>query len=119
MTKKETYVVIRNIVNASTVENKDDMLAFIDHEVELLNRKKSSSAQTAKQIENESIKELILDTLAENNEPMTISQLMKCEGLDYTNQRLSALMKQLVDTDKVVKTSEKRVSYFSLPSIDE
>lgn len=34
-------------------------------------------------------------------------------------QKLSALLKQLVDSNKVIKTIEKRVSYFSLPKEEE
>ena len=43
MTKKEYFALIRTIVEATDREDKAEMLGFIDHEVELLSKKKSST----------------------------------------------------------------------------
>ena len=43
MTKKDWFAEIRGIVAEMEREDKADMLAFIDHEVELLSKKKSST----------------------------------------------------------------------------
>jgi DNA-binding transcriptional ArsR family regulator len=36
------------------------------------------------------------------------------DGLEYSAQKISALLKQLKDTGKVVSVKEKKLTYFSL-----
>lgn len=113
MTKKEMYVAMMNKY-AFTVEEK----AFIEHEIELLERKKTGERKlTATQTENISLKEDILSYLVENsNRIFTVSELIKeVDTLnELSNQKVSALMTQLKEEHKVVKTIEKRKSYFSI-----
>lgn len=116
MTKKEMFAVVRGIVEASE-QCTDEVLAFIDHEVELLSRKSDNSKKTKSQIENEAVMAKILEALAEVGEPVTISDLQKTVPAmaEYSNQKLSSLLKKLVeDEKKVVKTIDKKKSYFSL-----
>lgn len=81
----------------------------------LANRKSSSKkGQTKAQKENEGIKEIILSTLAESGEKMTVTGLTKCEGLDYSGQKISALLRQLIESGKVEKTMEGKKAYFTL-----
>ena len=117
MTKKDWFAILTTIVETSDVENKSDILNFINHEVELLNKKSSKSAPTKNQEANLEIMENIKLALAECGESVTVSELMaKSEEMaKYTNQKLSALLKKLVDSNEVVKTIEKKKSYFSIP----
>lgn len=117
MTKRDYFnqvlVIIEN--EKENIKNYEDIKNFVEHEIELLNKKKSSTKPTKTQIENEKIKARILEVLTEVNEVMTISELMTADGLDgYSNQKLSALANQLVKEEKVVKTSVKKVSYFKI-----
>ena len=108
ITKKEMYARIRKAVEGNT-----EMVAFIDHEVELLTKKNSAKKKPTKnQKENMSIKESILDALTET--PISITDLIaSCEDLSgLTNQRVSALMTQLVDENKVIRITEKRKALF-------
>ena len=116
MTKKDWFAILTTIVETSDVENKSDILNFINHEVELLNKKSSKSAPTKNQEANLEIMENIKLALAECGESVTVSELMaKSEEMaKYTNQKLSALLKKLVDSNEVVKTIEKKKSYFSI-----
>lgn len=115
MTKKEYFVELKKMVEVSTVENKENIIAFIDHEVELLNRKSSRSGQTKTQKENIAIKEKILNILAENGDVFTISELLAYDELkEYSNQKISALTNQLVNEGKANKTRVKKVSYFKI-----
>ena len=67
---------------------------------------------TKTEVENEGIKANILEVLTD--EGVTVKTLLgELEG-DYTSQKISALLRQLVADGKVVKTIEKKVSYFSL-----
>ena len=75
-------------------------------------KKRTSSKPTKTQVENEGIKANILKVLTD--EGVTVKTLLgELEG-DYTSQKISALLRQLVADGKVVKTIEKKVSYFSL-----
>jgi predicted HTH transcriptional regulator len=119
VTKAQRFAMIREIVEASGSANTADLIAFIDHEVELLNKKHSSGKLTATQKENVTIKEQIVKALTDLAKPVTITELTKVEGLDYTSQKISALVKQLVDDGKVVKTQVKKVSYFTIADTAE
>ena len=119
MTKKDMFNEIINLMNgkASTVTN-DEIINFCTHEIELLNKKSSSSSgkPTKTQVENEKYKEDILATLTEVDRPMTISEIMEnCEGIaGLKNQRVSAIVTQLKNAHKVVRTEEKKKAYFSI-----
>lgn len=92
-----------------------DEKAFIEHELELLAKKNSAEKKpTAVQVANEGIKEAILNGM-EDGVKYTITDLMKnieaCA--DLSNQRVSALVRQLVTDGSVERTEEKRKAYFS------
>lgn len=111
MTKKEMFESLKGYV----VDNAE-MVAFIDHEIELLNRKASKSSQTKTQKENEGIMENILVALEKVGRPVTITELQN-ENEDmaqYSNQKLSALLKKLNESGKVSKVTDKKKSYFSI-----
>lgn len=115
MTKKEMFAMVMKVVEASETANKDEMMDFLAHEIELLERKKSNSAKTKSQVDNEKIMVLILEELAKADNPMTVTELMQTESLyGRSNQKLSALLRILKEEGKVVKTTEKKKSYFSL-----
>lgn len=111
MTKKQMFEMIKGVVSDNA-----DMVAFIDHEIDLLNRKGSKSTPSKTQIENEGIKKVIVNVLTEIGTPVTITDLQtKSEELaSYSNQKLSALLKQLVDSKVVVKSTDKKKSYFTV-----
>jgi DNA-binding transcriptional regulator GbsR (MarR family) len=58
----------------------------------------------------------IKTALAEVGKAVTITELQNASATmaEYSNQKLSALLKKLVDAGEVVKTTEKKKSYFSL-----
>jgi hypothetical protein len=111
MTKKEYFGVLLEMVNGN-----EDLTNFINHEIELLDRKASKSGQTKTQKENETIMERIVEVLGEIGKPVTITELQSAnaEMGEFSNQKLSALLKKLVDSNQVVKTVDKKKSYFSV-----
>lgn len=131
MTKREMFATIRNYFE-NAVETEivttdptktiptDEILNFCDHEIELLSKKSSSGAKPTKiQIENEGHKDNILDILAENDKPMTISDLMEDSRLEgLKNQRVSALVTQLKKDGLVIRTEVKKKAYFSLAEVE-
>lgn len=111
MTKKDFFKELRGMVT-----DRQDLVDFIDHELELLDRKSSKSVETKTQIENKNIMETILSELTRIARPITISELQNESDIlkEYSNQKLSALLKKLVDSNQVVKTIDKKKSYFSI-----
>ena len=116
-TKREYYNILLGI---EAVKNNPELVAFIENEVSLLDKKSNSSSDkkpTARQSENAGLKEAILNYLRQND-PATITELMKnvpklaaIENL--TNQRTSAIVRQMVEIDKTVeRLVEKRTAYF-------
>jgi hypothetical protein len=117
MTKRDYFNGLLGVLenHKDSIENYEEFKAFIEREIELLNKKRSNSKPTKTQIENEKIKEKILEVLTDVNEVMTISELMIADGLEnYSNQKLSVLCHQLVNEHKVVNTKVKKVSYFKI-----
>ena len=133
ITKKDYFRTIKGIVEAAALEptNKQNILAFIDREVELLAKKSGTSKETKTQKANTAIKATVLEVLADMGKPVTISELMEDarlstyeeEGKDdiktikMTNQKLSSLLKQMKDDGAVVRTENKKKAYFSLPVV--
>lgn len=118
MTKKDWFATIRAMVEGSGNEREDEILAFIDHEVELLEKKSSKSGQTKTQKENENVEVVakIENALREVGKAVTITELQTAseEMSAYSNQKLSALLKQMVSKGTVVRTEDKKKAYFSL-----
>ena len=116
LTKKEMFAMVREIVVANGGDNTELLTGFIDHEVELLTRKNTGEKKpTANQVANEAIKAEILSAM-EIGKLYTCTDIIKgvevCNGFNV--QKVSPLMNQLADSGLVVKTTEKRKTYFSL-----
>ena len=108
LTKREMFAQIK------THLTDQDEIAFINHEIELLENKAGSNKKpTATQVANESLKVVILNYL-ETVDSATVTDVQKYIGNDITNQKVSALMKQLVENGQINKFYEKRKAYFSI-----
>lgn len=89
---------------------------FVEHELELLAKKNSADKKpTATQVANEGIKTAILNGL-DKGVKYTITDIMKTvpECADLTNQKVSAIVRQMVDEKTVERIEEKRKAYFVL-----
>ena len=110
MTKKDYFKALLKI---EAVKANNDYVAFINHEIELLEKKNGNRKPTKTQEENENIKEFILEVAVQ---PMTITEIMKAiqpnVEIELTNQKVSALANKLVADGLIIKTTEKRKSYF-------
>lgn len=98
-------VAIETVADAEVAEKLTALKAQIA-------KKKGSSKPTKTQVENENIKAEILDVLSD--EGMTVKEILGLLEGDYSSQKISALLRQLVAAEKVVKTVEKKVSRFAL-----
>ena len=118
MTKLQ--IVTMMLANAEISAN-EIFKAYLENEKALLEKKASNRKATKTQTENVSIKATILTVLEDFNKPMTITDIQNAnEDLKaLSNQKISALVKQLKDNGLVVKSVEKGKSLFSLAPTDE
>ena len=114
-TKREFFGEIREIVKENA-----ELVAFIDHELELLD-KKTSAKSTKVNTEQVELMEKIVSALNEIGRSVTISELQKenAEMAEYSNQKLSAMLKKLVDNKQVTKMIDKKKSYFMVAETPE
>ena len=113
MTKRDFFNILKKSYPTDR-ENYNEVIAFIDHEIELLEKKNSAEKKpTAQQSENNGIKEAIVNGMAPQRN-YTITDLIKevPECSELTNQRVSALIRQLIADGKVERFEEKRKAYF-------
>ena len=114
-TKRDLFLEVREVVAGN-----EELVAFIDHELELLN-KKASTKSTKVNEEQVALMEKIVNALNEIGRSVTISELQKenAEMAEYSNQKLSAMLKKLVDNKQVTKIVDKKKSYFTTAETPE
>lgn len=112
ITKKEMFEKIMEEVKGNA-----EMVAFLEHEIELLNKKKGS-ADSKKVVAQAKEEELVKSVLATLGRKVTVTEMLNASAELVaelkTNQKASAVLKRLVDKGEIVKTVEKKVSYFSM-----
>lgn len=120
MTKIEKFQLIIDVLTGTKEASGEQLTTLIEmltKEIGMIEKKKSSSGLTATQKENEKIKQNILDVFYEidNNREIpsiTIKELQENYKFDYTTQKLSALLNQLVKDEileKSVNSDKKTV----------
>ena len=116
LTKRDYFKMILEVV-----EGNKQLTEFVNHELELLDKKASSKSMTSNQKENEQIKARIVQALVELGRPVTITELQANNGekAQYSNQKLSALIKQMVRSEdnpngEITRAMDKKKAYFSI-----
>lgn len=110
LTKKDRFA---ELLTLAEVKANPDLVAFIEHELELLAKKNSADKKpTAQQVANEALKAAILEGM-EEGKLYTITEIMKAipELSDLTNQRVSALVRQMLNIS-IERIEDKRKAYF-------
>lgn len=115
-TKRDMFTAILNKYPLTEDEQK-----FIDHEIELLDKKNSADKKpTAQQVANQGIQSAILAHM-ERDKMYTITDLIKTvpECAELTNQKVSALVRLMLTEHggPIEKVEDKRKSYFILRSV--
>lgn len=110
-TKRDNFTALLKL---SEVKADAKLVEFINHEIELLDRKNTVDKKPTKtQQENEVIKSIILSSM-EDNRLYSISEMLKefpaCA--DMSNQKLSSLVRQMVLDKQVERVEEKRKAFF-------
>ena len=112
LTKMQKFEMISNIAE---VRQHPILAEFIAHEMELLAKKNATEKKpTAQQVANKSLMDVIYDGM-EVGKKYSITDIIKTiDGCaELTNQRVSALMRQMIGDGRIERTEEKRKAYFS------
>lgn len=118
MTKREYFNELRNLVANSEVENDEQLLTFIDHELELLDKKAAAGAKHANKAQDE-LSTLIFNTLTAVPQT-TVEILEKIHDESATPSKLSYRLSKMVEAGtavrEMVKDSEtkRRVTTYRL-----
>ena len=112
ITKRE---VIGMMMNEEVVKANPTYVAYLENELALLDKKAQNKKATKTQEQNVGIKATILEVLATiGSGTATDIQNGNEELSALSNQKVSALVRQLVESGEVVKTIDKKKSIFSL-----
>ena len=113
ITKKDRF---NQLLAIEEVLVNDELVAFIKHEIELLEKKANKSGSTKTQKENEEIMTNLLVALSEIGSAVTISDFQKKSEYAsmFSNQKISALFRNMIKNGEIEKTVEKGKSYFSV-----
>ena len=123
MNKKLTNVVaLEMVLDREEVQANEELVDKLELMKSKYEKKNKSGVRadgtkilTAEQKKNEIIKEQLIEVLARCEEPQQIKDLMRMEEFsEYSNQKLSALLKQLVSAEKVERVEEKKVAKFKI-----
>lgn len=112
MAKKLTIVEMyeRVMEKAKGVLSAEE-LEFLKERAELHAKKNASRKPTKAQTENENIKVEILNFM-ESGRAYTVTEIQKGVGLE-SNQKASALIRQLKESDLVTRSVDKGRAYFT------
>ena len=116
MAKKMTIVEMYGVIveKAKGVLSAEE-IKFLEERAELVAKKNENRKPAKAQEENDGFKTAIVNGM-ESGKAYTITDLIKSipEISDLTNQRVSALVRQLKDDGLVIRKEEKGKAYFSL-----
>ncbi len=120
-TKITKRMAIERALEMNEVQADEIVKNYLVHELELLDKKSTSRKTTANQENNKEIKEIIVAKLVELGRSVTITELQKeSEELgEYSNQKLSALLKQLKEDGRVDKMKDKKATLFFATGTEE
>ena len=111
ITKRDNFVALLNI---PAVAENAELVNFINHEIDLLDRKnKSRSGElTETQKENLALGEKMMDFITEADRELTVKDFRVHFGI--TAQKATPILNKLVEEHKLSKRVDKRISYFAL-----
>ena len=114
ITKRE---VINMMLADEVIAGNEMFVSYLKNELELLNKKAEKKATSKNAEENEKYKGIILAVLGSADKAMTVTEIQKsnAELGELSNQRVSAILKRMVEDDKTVtKATESRKTVFRI-----
>ena len=114
MTKLTKKDVINMMLEDSAVSANEVYVNYLKNELALIEKKANNKKATKTQEENATIKDEILSVLTTEGATVTDIQSRSAVLANLSNQKVSSLLRQLVESNKVAKTVDKKKSYFAL-----
>lgn len=119
ITKKDNF---KSIIAVLTEAGKDDLVAVMEHEIELLDKKSAnrSTKPTNRQVENDAIKTQIVASLEPNRWyrcaeiKALVPELAEGEGTQRTARLCNDMADVNKDDKRLVRMVDKKVVYFAL-----
>ena len=116
ITKREKFEMLKALV-----KDNEMLVEFIDHEIELLDNKKSKGNAKANEKMEQSV-ELVYNALVSVDKAITVSELIAETDLTalanengiVSTQKVSAMLKKLKDSGKVETLTDKKKTYFKI-----
>lgn len=108
LTKKDYFGMIREMVEGASVENKEELLAFVDSQVTMLDAKaeKAKARAAEKRAEGDELRATVKSVLT--NEFQGIEDILpQVEGEEITKAKIIARLTQLVKAGEVEKAKAK------------
>ena len=115
MTNAMALEIALEVMKETDAEKYAEVIEKLDKMLVQVNKKSSANRKpTATQLENEGLKEKIVEYLKNTGKRLTVSEMMKeIEGLEeLSNQRVTSLATFLYKEDKIDREVEKRKAYF-------
>ena len=114
--KKTKRELLTEILHLSDVQNNPELANFVQKEIALLNKKTESRSQKSNAEHETIISELKNVLVNSGNVGLTISEMQNQSELLSTlsNQKISAMLKKLVDNGTAYKTKDKKTTKFFL-----
>lgn len=91
------------------------MIQMLEHEIELLNRKRTSKKDAEKEAMREHYKQIVYDIISKEEKPICIADIQSKnkELAELKNQAISYVLGMLVDDGMVYRTTIKRRVHFT------
>lgn len=106
ITKRDNYNYLRNMVINSTEDNmtQDRLIAFIDHELDLMAQRaeKSKKYQKEHKADQDAMTNMVMDVLNDADSALTIPDIV-AKIVDSTPQKITYRLGKLVDAGRVTK----------------
>ena len=120
-TNKMTYVRALSYVLENYTNMPEDVTEKLSALREQTEKRHSDSKPTKAQTENAELANQLYELMLSKNGKRTVSEWMAQDEMfgNMSNQKVSAIMRILEKSGKVVKSAEKRKSYFEAVPEDE
>lgn len=113
MTKREMFTNILVLLNAAEAD--ESLIAGIEHEIELLDKRSASKSPNAKKVAEQNANlAKVREVLAAADEGLRATEI--ANATDFTVQRVTALVRKMVESGEVTRTEDKKVATFTLNS---
>lgn len=115
MTNKMTKTEALNAIRAKVTDT-PELVAFCDHELELLAKKSEKSAEkrAEKADTYNAIRADVVKVLATAENGLTVTDLLKEGGFDVSNQKMTYILKAAIAEGTVTKAAVKGRTFYSV-----